>query len=122
MLVAALVFPGGRADEALQRIVEERDALVLSPAILEETLGMLSRKFARDPELLAETAVFLTELALMVRPRMRLSVLADAPDNRVLECALAGRARAVVTGDKRMLALGRYRSVRILTVAEYLEV
>jgi predicted nucleic acid-binding protein len=38
VLVSALVFPGGRGDEALQRILEERDALLLSKAILDELL------------------------------------------------------------------------------------
>ncbi len=120
MLVAALAFPGGRADEALQRIVDECDELLLSPAILDETLDVLARKFARDPEMLAETAVFLTQLAVTVRPRLRLRVLADDADNRILECAIAGRADAVVTGDKAMLALGCFRAVRILTIGEYL--
>ena len=120
MLVAALAFPGGRADEALQRIVDECDELLLSPAILDETLDVLARKFARDPEMLAETAVFLTQLAVSVRPRLRLRVLADDADNRILECAIAGHADAVVTGDKAMLALGCVRAVRILTTGEYL--
>ncbi len=120
VLVAAIVFPGGRADEALQRIVDGRDVLLLSRAILDETLGVLSRKFSRDPEMLAETAVFLTELSVTVRPRLRLRALADDADNRILECALAGRARAVVTGDRAMLALGSFRRVRMLTIREYL--
>ena len=120
MLVAALVFPGGRADEALQRIVDGRDILLLSPAILDETLGVLARKFSRDPEMLAETAVFLTQLAVTVRPRLRLRTLADEADNRILECALAGRAHAVVTGDRAMLALRSFRRVRMLTIREYL--
>ena len=120
MLVAALVFPGGRADEALQRIVDGRDILLLSPAILDETLGVLARKFSRDPEMLAETAVFLTQLAVTVRPRLRLRTLADEADNRILECARAGRAHAVVTGDRAMLALQSFRRVRILTIREFL--
>jgi predicted nucleic acid-binding protein len=30
ILVSALVFPGGRAEDALQRVVEERDELLVS--------------------------------------------------------------------------------------------
>jgi predicted nucleic acid-binding protein len=29
----------------------------------------------------------------------------DEPDNRVLECAMAGHADAIVTGDRALLAL-----------------
>jgi len=57
----------------------------------------------------------------MVRPARRLRVLADAPDNRILECAVAGAAGAIVTGDRAMLALREYRGVRILALRAYLE-
>jgi predicted nucleic acid-binding protein len=65
--------------------------------------------------------LFLSELATTVRPRRRLRVLDDEGDNRVLECGLAGRVDAIVTGDKRMLKLGVHRDVRILRVREFLD-
>jgi uncharacterized protein len=70
---------------------------------------------------LARVALFLADIATMVKARRRLSVLKDAADNRILECALAGRAQAIVTGDKAFLALKEYRGVRVLSLAEYLE-
>ncbi len=121
ILVAALVFPGGRGEEALRRIIEEHDELLLSKPILDELLGVLARKFARDGEELARVAVFLGSLGTMVTPARRLRVLADGPDNRILECAIAGYAGAIVTGDRAMLALGEYRGVRILGLRTYLE-
>jgi len=121
VLVAALVFPGGRGEQAMQRIVAERDELVISKAILDELLGVLARKFARDAEDLAHVAVFLGELATTVRPARRLRILKDAPDNRILECAVAGRAQAIVTGDHEMLALKQYSGTQILSLREYLE-
>lgn len=121
ILVSALVFPGGRGEAALLRIIEEKDQLVLSKPILDELLGILSRKFARDAEELAHVAVFLSELGQFVKPRRRLRVLADEPDNRILECAIAGDADIIVTGDKALLALGEYRNIRIISLREYLD-
>jgi predicted nucleic acid-binding protein len=46
ILVSALVFPGGRADFALRRIIEGADQLLLSKPILNELLGILARKFS----------------------------------------------------------------------------
>lgn len=120
VLVSALVFPGGRGEEALLRIVAERDELILSRPLLDELLGVLARKFARDAEELARIALFLADVGTVVRPRRRLSVVEDEADNRILECALAGRAQAIVTGDKALLALKEYRGVRLLGLAEYL--
>lgn len=120
VLVAALVFPGGRGEAAVRRILDEQDQLVLSKPILDELLGVLARKFSRDAEELARVALFLSDLSLAVRPRKRLHVVKDEPDNRVLECAVAGRADMIVTGDKNLLELREYRGVRIVSLREYL--
>jgi uncharacterized protein len=120
ILVSALVFPGGRGEAALRRIIEQTDQLVLSRPIVDELLDVLARKFARDAEELAHVAVFVTELAVVVAPKRRLRVVKDDPDNRILECAVAGRAEVIVTGDKALLALKFYEKIRILTLREYL--
>ena len=119
--VSALVFPGGRADAAMQRILGGIDVLVVSPAIINEVLGVLAEKFSRDREELSRVAVLLADIGEVVKPRLRSSVLPDEPDNRILEAAVAGRAAAVVTGDKALLALGAYRGIPILTLARYLD-
>lgn len=121
ILVSALVFPGGRGEAALARIIEEHDELILSRAILDELLGVLARKFARDADELAHVALFLSDLAQIVRPRRRLAIVRDDPDNRVIECAVAGRADAVVTGDRQLLALRDHQGIRIIALSEYLD-
>lgn len=120
ILVSALVFPGGRAEAALLRIIEEHDHLLLSKPILDELLGVLARKFSRDAEELPRTAVLLSELTLTVRPRQKLRVVKDDPDNRVLECAVTGRADVIVTGDKDLLELREYSGIRLISLRQYL--
>jgi putative PIN family toxin of toxin-antitoxin system len=121
ILVSALVFPGGQGEAALRRIITQTDQLLLSRPILDELLDVLGRKFARDAEELAHVAVFLSELAVVVAPKRRLRVVKDEPDNRILECAVAGRAEAIVTGDKALLALKRYGDTHILALRDYLK-
>jgi len=121
ILVSAFVFPGGRAEAVLLRIIQEQDQLVLSKPILDELLGILARKFSRDAEELAHVAVFLSELATFVKPGRRLKVLKDEPDNRILECAVTGRVDAIVTGDKALLSLVEYQKVQIISLREFLD-
>ena len=120
VLVAALVFPGGQGDAALRRVIEGKDELLLSRAVLDEFLEVLGRKFARDAEELAHVAVFVSDLATVVAPKRRLRVVRDDPDNRILECALAGNAQAIVTGDKGLLALKSFEGIPLMTLASYL--
>ncbi len=120
IFVSALAIPGSRAEEAIRRVMTGQDSLLISKAIIEELLTILSRKFSRDQEELAHVAVFLAEIGTVVHPKRRVSILQDDPDNRVLECAVAGRADAVVTGDRAMLAIGQYQEIPMLTLATYL--
>ena len=120
VFVPALTLPGGHGDQAIRKIVEGEDSLALSRPILDELLSVLARKFARDREELARVAVFLSNLGEIVEPVESLTVLADEPDNRILECALAANARLIVTGDRAILALGEYCGVRIVSLGTYL--
>jgi putative PIN family toxin of toxin-antitoxin system len=121
IFVSAFVLPGSRADAALIRVVDDIDQLVISKVIIDELLTVLARKFARDADELARVAVFLSDLAEVVRPRGRIDVLQDEADNRILECARTGKVDVIVTGDKAMIELGSYRSINIISLRNFLE-
>ena len=121
ILVSALVFPGGLGEQAFRRVLGETDQLVTSRAIIDELLEVLARKFERNAEELAHVAVFVSEVATVVAPRRRHGVVKDDPDNRILDCAIAGRAQVIVTGDKALLALERFKNVRLISLRSYLE-
>ncbi len=121
IFVSAFALPGSRADTALKRVIDDIDQLVVSKAIIDELLTVLARKFSRDADELAHVAVFLSDLARVVRPRGRIDVLQDEADNRILECARTGKANLIVTGDKAMIELGSYREIKIISLRDYLE-
>jgi len=75
---------------------------------------------SRDAEGLAHVAVFMSDVATLVRPRRRLAVVNDEPDKRVVECALIGNAKAIVTDDHQLLDLRDLRGVRLLSLRDYL--
>lgn len=120
IFVSALARPGGRAEHALVRIIEGKDTLILSKTIILETLSVLSRKFGKDKEELARVAVFLADIAQLIEPKRKIRILSDEPDNRILECALEGKASAIVTGDRAILKLVRYEGIQIVRLSEYL--
>lgn len=105
----------GKADEALGRMTAGTHQLLTSQPIIQEVLDVLSRKFSRDREELARVAVFLADLAESVASTQPVDVLLDELDNRILECAVAGNADVIVTGDQAMLRIGQYADVLIMT-------
>jgi putative PIN family toxin of toxin-antitoxin system len=57
----------------------------------------------------------------VVRPRKRLRVVErDPSDNNFVECAVSGRARVIVSGDKDLLTIGQYRKIVIQSPAQFL--
>ena len=120
ILVSAFVFPNGRARQVLHNIRSERDSMFISYPIINELLRVLANKFGRANAELEEVRGFIIEFGHLVTPVQTLAVLADEPDNRILECALAADADVIVTGDRAVLALGRIGNTRIITLAEYL--
>ncbi len=92
----------------------------MSRAIIDEVLSVLARKFSCDREAISRVAVHLSELGEIIRPIKRIRILKDEPDNRILECALGGKAEVIVTGDKEMLALKEYKGIKIITLKKYL--
>ena len=121
IFISALVIPGSQAEKAILRIIEEKDLLLLSKSIIDEVLSVMSVKFSRDSEAISHIAVYLSELGQNIEIKKKISILKDEPDNRILECAVSGKADAIVTGDKEMLSLREYQGIRIITLKEYIE-
>jgi putative PIN family toxin of toxin-antitoxin system len=60
------------------------------------------------------------QAALQAVPAQRLAVVAaDSDDDKILECAVAGNADHIVSGDKHLLALGSYQEIQILPPAVF---
>jgi uncharacterized protein len=96
---------------------------LLSREILDEYLRVLSYpKFELSEkeikELIQEEILPYAEV---VKPKRRLRVIQrDPSDNKFLECAVAGKASVIISGDKALLSLGRYRRVLIQSPAQFL--
>jgi len=58
----------------------------------------------------------------LVDPQERLSIVReDEADNRILECAVAADADALVTGDRHLLRLRRFRGTSIMSPRDFLD-
>ncbi len=59
--------------------------------------------------------------SIVVTPAERIEVIErDLDDNRILECAVEGNANYIISGDRHLLDLGRYRGIEIITTSEFL--
>jgi len=115
--VSGIVF-GGVPFRILEIALESDFELIVSTDIIEEVEGVLaSKKFGFSVSDIEEAVQPLLDIAEFVIPQTKLSVIKRCPaDNRILECALEGKADYIVTGDIRDLGkLGIFRGIRIIS-------
>ena len=90
--------------------------------ILRELEDKLPAKLNFSP---AETVDTLEELRGFLRlvkiTNALKGVTADPDDDKIIECAVAGAATHIVTGDRRhLLPLGNYQNIQIITARDFL--
>jgi putative PIN family toxin of toxin-antitoxin system len=122
VLVSALLFTG-ITSEIVPLWKEGGVTLLLSRDILEEYLRVLGYpKFQlSEADIKGLIEEELLPFVQVIKPRKRLSVVKrDPSDNKFLECALAGKAKVIISGDKDLLSIGRYRGIGIQTPAQFL--
>ncbi|WP_406677985.1 putative toxin-antitoxin system toxin component, PIN family [Moorella sp. ACPs] len=119
--ISAFLF-GGKPEEIIAMARNNEIELLISEYILAEVSGVLKRKFGWTDEQISLTLEELRTITRLVTPGTRLEVIhEDEADNRFLECAMAGEAKYIITGDSRHLRpLKEYRGICILSPAEFL--
>jgi putative PIN family toxin of toxin-antitoxin system len=120
--ISALNY-GGAPLQLLEMARAGQIRLDLSNAILEEVGGVLRDKFHWPEEDIGMAQREIASFANQVSPQGRvLAVSADPDDDRILECAAEANSDYVVTGDKDLLRLGSYGPMRIVKVADMLNI
>jgi putative PIN family toxin of toxin-antitoxin system len=124
ILVSGIGWPGFPS-RLLDYWTEGLFTLVESPALLGEFRRVLrDEKFAfLDRDEVQEFFRMAVGKAKVVEPAFRLDVVqADPADNRVLECAIAGHADFIVSGDRHLLRLGQFAGIRIVTARQMIDI
>jgi len=99
--------------------------LLTSPALLNEIRRVIAYPRLRIlPQARVHEILSLFPLiADVVEPESKVGVIRKDPaDNRVLECALAGDATHIVSGDQDLLALTVFNAIPILKPVDFLKV
>jgi putative PIN family toxin of toxin-antitoxin system len=118
--VSAIIF-GGKPQTVLELAQEGQIELFISDDILAEVTRILRDKFGRSREQLEADVMALDAITTRVQAIERIdAVTADADDNRILECAVAAGSECIVSGDSDLLALGKFRGIKIQRPAEFL--
>lgn len=121
VFVAGVFFSGPPAT-ILRAWREGRIRLVVSPPIMDEYRRVMRELSLQFPSV--EPGPMLELLAVHARlvnaPRLPHTVCTDPTDDMFLACALAGKCRFIVSGDKALLRTSGYRGIEVLTPRAFL--
>ena len=119
-----VIVAGIVAEGLCREIVEEHipdHITILSNRLWNELVEKLKTKFDLDANDLPLLGLY-QRLSVWVEPvKLAAPICRDPDDDWVLATALAGKARAIVTGDDDLLVLRRHRGIRILSPRKFLK-
>ena len=107
-----------------RRLIEMADAgeirIDISEFIIDEVLRTLRDKFGWSAERLQEAADQMTAIARKVAPSRTVDVLKEDPaDNRILECAVDGKADIIVSNNHHLLDLKTHAGIPIVASVDF---
>lgn len=120
VFISAFIVPGSQGEQAFLYARQGRFDLYTSVAILTETARKLREKFDQSAEDVTEALKLIGRASTVLKPRAKVTVLDDDPDNRILECALDAHADLVVTGDRHLLKLKKFHNIPIIRLADFI--
>jgi len=124
VLISALIKTG-KPKTLFYEIVKGKAQLILSMEILDEfarTLGDPEIRKYVDEEDAVKFLRVVGSVAKIVKIKSRFKVVEEDPsDDVILRTAYDGKARYIVSGDEHLLSLKEFRGIKMVTVAEILE-
>ncbi|MCP4749809.1 MAG: putative toxin-antitoxin system toxin component, PIN family [Proteobacteria bacterium] len=118
------ILTRGKARQILELIIEGKIDLVVSGSILNKLEEVLNRKKFGFPERIVQAIIReIQAVSDEVYPIRRIAAVTEDPDDdKTIECAVFGNADYIVSGDKHLLSLHKYRDIPIISPAEFLKI
>jgi len=96
----------------------------ISPQMIRELEEVISSEKFRLTEREVDNILELVlSFSTMVFPTIKIDFIkSDPSDNMILECAVDGKADYIVSGDRHMLNIKRYKNIPILNAKDMLKI
>jgi len=125
IVVSALVQKSYPHHIVFDYVLNEQVKLYLSEALMNEYREVLSRpKFAQITDFLSNAEIVLSrfeKIALFYEPKIRLSIIKDKSDNKLLELADESNANFLITGNNVDFTMSNYKNTQILSPRRFWE-
>ena len=123
-LISGIVFKGPE-HEVLKLVIKNMAELITSEDVIGEVFEVVKRKFPEKTATLAEF-LKLSGIKLILQKDysgiIEEQEVRDYEDKHVLAAAIESKCKFIVTGDKDLKILGKYKNIQIITSRKLLEI
>jgi putative PIN family toxin of toxin-antitoxin system len=122
-VVASGLFFSGPPSVILEEVFSGRVVIVLTAEIIDEYIRVVAELSKRYPRVNAEALLDEIIRRGEVRPSVTLlhPVCVDHYDDKFFECAVAGKAKLIVSGDRHLLDASGTFDVEVLTPRAFVD-
>jgi uncharacterized protein len=120
-LVSATQWDYSVSDKLLQKLIRNNTEIFTTKEILDEFAEILKRDFLYCEEDIKNILEKVLQFLIVVVPSNKIEVVKDDPDdNKIIECAVESQAKYIISYDKHLLSLKKYRDINIIKPEETL--
>ena len=115
-------FHDGNPRKIYTRVINGLDELYITDDILIELYKVLSRKKFDLSEIAVEDFINIIEdhsVKIICKNKPE-NISRDKDDNKILQCGFEGNVDFIITGDKDLLVLEKYKNIQITNAKDYL--
>jgi len=112
----------GHPEEIIKLVNKGKIENFTSIEMINELSNAIKYPRLKFPESLqAEIIETIFSISSIVNVNQSLKIIDEDPgDNKVIECALSAKAEFIISGDKHLLELKKFKEIEILTPSEFL--
>ena len=122
VFISGIFWEGNFCSKIIDKWKNEEFELVSSIEIIEELLNTLKHfKIQLDEETIESWRNIIIERVIIAKSSERLDVIKEDPDdNKFLETAIAGNVDYIISQDKHLLSIKKFKKIKIITPEEFL--
>ena len=120
VIISSILF-GGSPKQLIDKITSRGISVYTSSKLIAELVEVLRKKFYFSEEKVVKIENEIIEKFEIVYPSKNIKVARDVDDNMVIEAAVEGKCNYIISRDKDLTDLKKYKDIKILNPKEFLD-
>ena len=122
ILISGIFWDKGNPRRMIELAIDKKLLVFISAEIITEFEEVIKRDFPEEIELMQRHIDFIMNFAYLVLIQSEIDFIKKDPkDNKIIDCAVECNADFIITGDKYLLSLKQFGTIKIFSPKEFLE-